>query len=264
MPRQQTSRPGRRARRHRQDVEHRTCSSRLTRPRSRCTHRSLQIPPPPFDPDRARPRAVVYVHLSDEALTAGTGIARVEDVGPVLLSRLRLLLGDRCTHQPETGDRPARRAHPVDAYEIPARLREQLQLRYPADVFPYAAAVSRSIDLDHTIPYLSPDQGGPPGQTRIGNLGPHVRRHHRQKTHGRLAGPTTRTRHLALAITPRPDLPGQRHRHPPPRRHHLRPDDLARRRPTAGARELKRLSSLDSLWLDVRSQSDSLITSVAA
>jgi hypothetical protein len=71
----------------------------------------------------------------------------------------------------------------VDCYEIPARLREQLQLRYPADVFPYAAGVSRRMDMDHTTPYLSPDKGGPPGQTRIGNLGPHVRRNHRRKTH---------------------------------------------------------------------------------
>ena len=73
---------------------------------------------------------------------------------------------------------------PVDAYEIPASLREQILLRKPADVFPYAAAVSRSIDIDHTIPYLSPDKGGPPGQTRIGNLGPQLRRHHNYKTHG--------------------------------------------------------------------------------
>jgi hypothetical protein len=39
--------------------------------------------------------------------------------------------------------------------------------------------------VDHTIPYLSPDRGGPPGQTRLGNLGPHVRRNHMYKTHGR-------------------------------------------------------------------------------
>jgi Domain of unknown function (DUF222) len=72
----------------------------------------------------------------------------------------------------------------VDSYEIPASLREQILLRNPADVFPYAAAVSRSIDIDHTIPYLNPDKGGPPGQTRIGNLGPQLRRHHNYKTHG--------------------------------------------------------------------------------
>jgi hypothetical protein len=51
-------------------------------------HRSLQISPPPFHPDWARPRAVVYVHLSEEALSGGLGVARVEDVGPVLLNRL--------------------------------------------------------------------------------------------------------------------------------------------------------------------------------
>jgi hypothetical protein len=148
------------------------------------SHRSLQILPPPLNPDRARPRAIVYVHLSVEALTAGTGIARVESVGPVLLSRLQLLLGDHCriSLKPVI-DLPAGHI-PVDCYEIPASLREQLQLRYHADVFPYANTVSRSVDMDHTIPYLSPDKGGPPGQTRIGNLGPHTRYHHRVKTFG--------------------------------------------------------------------------------
>jgi hypothetical protein len=136
------------------------------------THRSLQLTPPPFQPDRARPRAVIYVHLSEEAINADRGVAWVEDVGPVLLGRLRMLLGEQCSISLKPViDLPAGHI-PVDSYEIPARLREQLQLRYPADVFPYAAAVSRRIDLDHTIPYLTPDRGGPPGQTRIGNLGP--------------------------------------------------------------------------------------------
>ena len=147
------------------------------------THRSLQLTPPPFHPDRARPRAVIYIHLSEEAVRAGSGIARVEDVGPVLLSQLHTLLGEQCSiNLKPVIDLPAGHT-PIDCYEIPARLREQLHLRYPADVFPYAAAVSRRIDLDHTIPYLNPDKGGPPGQTRIGNLGPHARRNHRLKTH---------------------------------------------------------------------------------
>jgi hypothetical protein len=89
------------------------------------THRSLQILPSPFGPERARPRAVVYVHLSAEALTAGTGIARVEDVGPVLLSRLRMLLGEHSTiNLKPVIDLPAGHT-PIDAYEIPASLREQ-------------------------------------------------------------------------------------------------------------------------------------------
>jgi Domain of unknown function (DUF222) len=145
---------------------------------------SLRVTPPPFDPLRARPRAIIYVHLAAEALTAGTGICRIENVGPVMLSQLHTLLGNNCSvGLKPVIDLPAGHI-PLDCYEIPAQLREQLLLRYPADVFPYAAAVSRSIDIDHTIPYLSPDRGGPPGQTRIGNLGPHVRRHHNVKTHG--------------------------------------------------------------------------------
>ena len=147
-------------------------------------HRSLQITPPPLDPAKARPRAIVYVHLSEEALSAGRGLARVEEVGPVRLSQLHMILGDHCSISVKPViDLPAGHTA-VDAYEIPASLREQILLRNPADVFPHAAAVSRSIDIDHTIPYLSPDKGGPPGQSRLGNVGPHIRYHHRIKTHG--------------------------------------------------------------------------------
>jgi len=147
------------------------------------THRSLQITPPPLDPTKARPHAVIYAHLSEEALNAGRCVARVEEVGPVLLSQLHMILGDHCTISVKPVIDLAAGHTAVDAYEIPASLREQILLRNPADVFPYAAAVSRSIDIDHTIPYLSPDKGGAPGQTRIGNLGPQTRYHHRIKTH---------------------------------------------------------------------------------
>jgi hypothetical protein len=74
---------------------------------------------------------------------------------------------------------------PVDAYEIPDRLREAIHLRNPVDVFPYATNTSRRRDIDHTIPYRPPDHGGPPGQTRVDNLGPMTRFHHRIKTHSR-------------------------------------------------------------------------------
>jgi hypothetical protein len=100
------------------------------------THRSLRITPTPFNPDRARPRAIVSVHLSEAALRAGNGVARVEDVGPVLLGRLHMLLGDNCSiNLKPLIDLPASHI-PVDCYEIPASLREHLLLRYPADVFP--------------------------------------------------------------------------------------------------------------------------------
>jgi hypothetical protein len=64
-------------------------------------------------------------------------------------------------------------------------MREGIRLISPADAFPYASATSRKLELDHTIPYRPPDDGGPPGQTRVGNLAPLTRRHHRIKTHGR-------------------------------------------------------------------------------
>jgi hypothetical protein len=79
--------------------------------------------------------------------------------------------------------RPLAGIAPVDGYEVPDSMREAMALRTPADAFPHANSVSRRLELDHTVPYLDPDHGGPPGQTRPGNLGPMTRRHHRIKTH---------------------------------------------------------------------------------
>jgi len=87
-------------------------------------HRSLRVTPPPFDPLRARPRAILYVHLAAEALTAGTGICRIESVGPVMLSQLSTVLGDNCSISLKPViDLPAGHI-PLDCYEIPAQLRE--------------------------------------------------------------------------------------------------------------------------------------------
>lgn len=41
------------------------------------------------------------------------------------------------------------------------------------------------MDLDHTQAYLAPDDGGPPGQTGPGTLGPLSRTPHRAATSGR-------------------------------------------------------------------------------
>jgi hypothetical protein len=74
---------------------------------------------------------------------------------------------------------------PVDGYEIPLRLREAVQLRNPADVYPYGTCTSHRMDLDHTTPYQPLKISAPTGQTSLGNLGPLDRTHHRDKTHGR-------------------------------------------------------------------------------
>ncbi len=135
--------------------------------------------------DRLRPRSVVYAHLGVDALAQGDGhpgqVARVEGVGPVTLGELRSwLANDRITVQPVLD--PSEVA-PVDAYEVPHRLREALALREPFEVFPWGTQSTRTADADHTDPYVPAARGGPPGQTGLHNLGPLSRSHHRAKTH---------------------------------------------------------------------------------
>ncbi len=76
---------------------------------------------------------------------------------------------------------------PVDAYETGDRLAEQVRLVQPTTVFPFSATSSRAtgVDLDHLDPYVPPELGGEPGQTRLDNLAPLGRASHRVKTHGR-------------------------------------------------------------------------------
>ncbi len=108
-------------------------------------------------------------------------MARVEGIGPVSLTRVRDWLGHA-----QVSLRPVidlNNQVPVDGYEIPDRLAEAVHLRSPVDCFPYAGSTRRTGDIDHTSPYRSPDTGGPPAQTRLDNLGPLTRGHHRLKTH---------------------------------------------------------------------------------
>jgi hypothetical protein len=93
---------------------------------------------------------------------AGTGIPRVEQVGPILLNRLYRLLGDDCkiSLKPVI-DLPAGHT-PVDACEIPAGSRSCYAIRPMC--FPYAPAVSRQIDIDRTIPTCTPTTAGHRGR----------------------------------------------------------------------------------------------------
>ncbi|HET6653523.1 MAG TPA: DUF222 domain-containing protein [Nocardioides sp.] len=141
------------------------------------------------------PAATLYVHVSRESLVSGAGVARMEDVGPLTIGQAsEFLRHSHVTIKPVI-DLDADR--PVDGYEVPDRLREQIHLRTPASAFPYSSATGRRMDLDHTIPWADT---GPPGQTRIGNLGKLTRFEHRVKTHGK----------------------GWRHRQPEPGIHHWR------------------------------------------
>jgi len=127
--------------------------------------------------------ATLYVHVSRESLTDGGGVTRVEDVGPVLLEQVRGWLGDRTVRLQPVIDVDAVPA--VDCYEVPVRMGEAVRLRTPSGFFPFSASLSRGGDFDHTSAYVPIDDGGPPGQTAVGNLAHTKRREHRIKTFGR-------------------------------------------------------------------------------
>jgi hypothetical protein len=113
-------------------------------------------------------------------------VARVEGIGPVGIDQLRdwlssSHLSDQVSVRPVLD--PAGVA-PVDGYEVRGELREAVQLTHPVEVFPWGTLRSRRADVDHTVPYRPMTEGGPPGQTRLDNLGPLGRGHHNAKTYG--------------------------------------------------------------------------------
>ncbi len=125
------------------------------------------------------PPATLYVHVSRESMQTGEGVARMEGVGPITIGQAsEFLRHSHVTIKPVIDldlDRP------VDCYEVPDRLREQMHLRSPASAFPWSSATGRRMDLDHTKPWIDSEIG----QTRLGNLGKLTRFEHRIKTHAK-------------------------------------------------------------------------------
>jgi hypothetical protein len=195
--------------------------------------RGLIIRPARLDLGKLRPKVVLHIHLSQEALWAftdgkrciGGGAARLEGIGPLTLGQVRRFLGDTSCDvrvQPviDSQDTP-----PVDGYEIPRRIREAMFLRMPASCFPYANGTKR-IDLDHTKAYLPPARGGPPGQTGVHNLGPLSRLEHRIKTFARWQVRQPEPGVWIWRSPPSRLLPGHQRRNPIPRQRILRPPNL--------------------------------------
>ena len=135
---------------------------------------------PAIDWSTLLPTVVLYVHLYGGLDT--DGVARVEGAGPVTESWIRRHLGPQARFRITPVLDLAGQA-PVDAYEIPGRHRRAVQLITPADTFPFATSLSRSMDIDHTVPY-DPRKPEGSGQSRVGNYGPMTKSHHRTKTHG--------------------------------------------------------------------------------
>ena len=140
-----------------------------------------------LDASRLDPQVVVHVHITDAALAARHGVARVEDYGPAVLAEVRDWLVD-----PFDPDHLATRIElrpvldattviPVDRHEWPTPMNELTICRTPYEVFPFGTLKSRGTDNDHPEPYIL---DGPPGQTNLENNAKLSRFHHRLKTNG--------------------------------------------------------------------------------
>lgn len=129
------------------------------------------------------PKAVLYVHLHEAAVTGASGVARVEGFGPRSYASLAdLLARTDLVVKPviDLNDRVR-----TTAYEHPESLKERVHLTSGGDYWPYATSTGRNVDYDHPTPYDADQdiRGGPPEQTGTHNSGPLGRRHHRWKTH---------------------------------------------------------------------------------
>ncbi len=138
-----------------------------------------------------RSSAVLYLHIGAADLATSTGAAdtstcrgagTVEKLGAATLDLLQKWLHrvDNVKVRPVLD---LNRTDTVDAHDPPDWMRELVILRDQHCIFPGCTTDARACDLDHIEAYLSPDDGGPPGQTHPGNLAPLCRRHHRVKTH---------------------------------------------------------------------------------
>ncbi len=121
---------------------------------------------------------VLYVHLTDGAITGRDAVGRNATTGdPVLTQQIRDWCARTDNHVTVKPVIDLNTDETVEAYAIPDRIRERVILRHPTCVFPWCTRPARVCDLDHVIPH---HRGGP---TADHNLAPLCRHHHRLKTH---------------------------------------------------------------------------------
>ncbi|MEO7587392.1 MAG: hypothetical protein ABIS84_05130 [Arachnia sp.] len=128
-------------------------------------------------PAKLQPRARVYLHIDDAALSGVGGAVLVEKVGWMSSLSLKALLGgNKVSIQPviDLNTLPAEHQ-----YRPSGRMREAVQLLHPVEAFPYSSTPSRGLDLDHTEPFRASCRDA---QTGIGLLAPLGRKVHRART----------------------------------------------------------------------------------
>jgi hypothetical protein len=130
-------------------------------------------PPTPRARRRARRKLVLYVHLSQDAVTA-----RLER-GNALVTpgQVRDWCGEASSVTIKPVLDPA--AHdPVDSPVVPVRHRELVTVRDATCVFPWCTRPARGCDVDHTTPSARAGPTCPCNEAAL------CRRHHRVKTFG--------------------------------------------------------------------------------
>ncbi len=133
---------------------------------------------------QGRGRSVVLnVHLTEDALVGVGNVGRCATTRtPVTVEQIR----QWCRTAGQIRVVPVKDLtahHHVEAYEIPDRLRDQVDARDVHCVFPYCQRRAERCDHDHIDPHDRDGPGAAP--TCTDNIAPLCRRHHRAKTHGR-------------------------------------------------------------------------------
>jgi hypothetical protein len=126
-------------------------------------------------------KGTLYLHVSVADLATCAGAGHVEKLGPATLE----LLADWLQRVRGVTVRPVLdpgRDDAIDQHDPSPWMREAVMLRDQHCVFPGCTVAARGCDLDHVEAYVSPDDGGPPGQTSPSRLACLCRRHHRMKT----------------------------------------------------------------------------------
>jgi len=133
----------------------------------------LQARPAP----RPRKRALLVVHVSEDALRGVDPVVRCETLDRAVLDQLaRDWCGRTDTHLTVQPVIDLRDHESTEAYEIRGRLAERTHLLLPTCVFPWCTRPARECDHDHRVPF------DVDGASCDCNIAPLCRRHHRLKT----------------------------------------------------------------------------------